>query len=91
MIEFADEVLEKAVAVVKQQHIRPDDEHYGIWWVVSLNGPNNNIYRTQALFDPDTGKVEWITCTCAHGLHRGGDARCYHAAAVWLTLEAGVQ
>lgn len=42
-----------------------------------------------------TGKVHsvqvyehYVVCTCTHGKHSGGFARCYHAAAVELHLEA---
>lgn len=79
-MRFSDEVLENAQQVIDKDLIKPDPDHPNLWWVTSLHG-SGHIYRVQTTITAD---ITYLTCTCAHGLHTGGDARCYHAAAACL-------
>jgi hypothetical protein len=84
--EFSADVLALAADVLRRgdAHLRRDSQHAGLWWVVSLHNPN--IYRVQVGYDDDGQSVVYITCTCTHGMNRGGDARCYHAAAALAAI-----
>lgn len=59
--------------------IMPDKEHPDIWWV--QGGDPDRMYRVQ--FSGD-----YVTCTCHHGLNHGGEAVCYHRAAVELVIDS---
>lgn len=73
----------KALGVIDQDLVERDDIHHEVWWVM---GNSPSPYRVQVAFDPDGG-VDFITCTCPHGLRKGGgDAQCYHARAVLIKL-----
>ena len=74
---------EKAEVVVRDGLLRQDLTYPEIWWVQSSDGAKE--YRVQV-------GGEYMTCTCPHGLHKGGgDPRCYHVAAVRLALEEGTR
>lgn len=68
---FSNYVIDKARRV-KAGNIQKSESDPSLWKVTSSR----------------TGKVHWVrfdgnfvTCTCENGNHRGGGARCYHAAA----------
>lgn len=74
---------EKARTVVEQGQLRQDPTYPQIWWVLSSDASTE--YRVQL-------GQEFMTCTCPHGMHKGGgDPRCYHVAAVRLALEEGTR
>jgi hypothetical protein len=68
-------VLAKAQTVVRRRAVYSDG--LGVWRVRSLTD-GDKMYRVQC-FD------SYLTCTCQHGSHHGGDARCYHAVAVGIS------
>lgn len=85
--EFSKATLSKAQAAVKAGLVEQDPEQPSVWWVESIN--NSNRYRVQSDFDPATGVMTWVTCTCPHGLNTGaGRATCYHVAAAMMRILA---
>lgn len=82
MSEFSERVLDKAALAVEQGRVAPDEHYPTSIFLVSGNG--KKPYRVQITRAEDGSR--WITCTCPHGQHHGGEARCYHAAAVLHTL-----
>lgn len=79
----------KARQLVEAGLLRADPGGSGVWWVGSLRPVEPRVleYRVQTNYDPRTQLLTWITCTCPHGLAKGGGrATCYHSVAVLLTL-----
>ena len=77
---FSQRTLDKA----RTTEVEPDDTHPRlVAWVRSSSGDTS--YRVQMIRD-DLGQVSWVTCTCPHGLHKGGgQSVCYHAAATLMS------
>lgn len=74
---FSRAVLAKAVRGVDQVdlHAPVDYPERLDWTVTGSNGTSR--YRVNVL-----GPSGYLTCTCPHGRHAGGHARCYHVASV---------
>jgi len=74
-------------AVISKGKTLPVDEtqFVNVYWVQSSSGDKS--YRVQTDFNPKTRKVTWASCTCRHGMNRGGRARCAHVVAVLLRLK----
>jgi len=90
--EFSPDVIAKAQKLLAKK--MPDGEpaltqdpgHASVWWVVPSSGAARR-YRVQSDYARATRTLSWITCTCPHGLNKGGGTtRCYHAAAVLLLI-----
>lgn len=73
--EFSPSVLDKA----KTLDAALDPE---VADMVTVTSPSSgNTYRVHFIRDED-GLIQWATCTCQHGLRKGGGhARCSHVAA----------
>ena len=75
---FSSAVMAKAEKLVRHGDVSPDPQYPEIFWV---RGSADRPYRVQV----GTG---FVTCTCAHGLNKGGgDASCSHVAAAGLFAE----
>jgi hypothetical protein len=77
----------KARRLIAEDRIEQDADHPAIWWV--QGGDPDRPYRVQVSLD-DEGGVDFLTCTCAWGLHRGvaeGES-CYHIEAVRIVLSS---
>ena len=87
MIEFSAAVLEKAKNL-SDEDVERDAQYPEIWWVQG-NDPDRR-YRVQVGL---SGRlIQYVTCTCAHGLNTGaGETTCYHVAAVLMRLKEGVE
>lgn len=84
--QFSGTVLDKARKLLKFGYFEQDPEQPNVWWVRSSNG--TYTYGVRSNFDPETRELSWLTCTCPHGRNKGaGQTRCYHAAAVLITLQ----
>lgn len=71
--EFSPSVLAKA----RTLHAALDPEVADMVAVTS----GERVYRVHFIRDED-GLIQWATCTCQHGLRKGGGhARCSHVAA----------
>lgn len=83
-IGFSDSTFAKA----DKATVRRDEDHpTSIWWVDGSKP--GTTYRVQSDYDPATGNLMWVTCTCPHGLHSGGGrSLCYHACAALLSVES---
>lgn len=75
------QVVKKAREYLRECRVSPD-EVPGVWWVRGSAGK----YRVQTDAHPDHLYAHYLTCTCAHGAHAGGRAKCSHVVAVALTL-----
>lgn len=77
---YSDAVKDKAADAVHRGDVFQDKRGEGIFWVNSSDG--SKVHRVQL----------WptynLTCTCINGSNLGGEPRCFHSAAVLLTLEA---
>jgi uncharacterized Zn finger protein len=85
-LEFSTQVLEKAKKF-SDEDVRQDPTYSTVWWV---QGSAEYPYRVQI------GLVGWsiqyVTCTCPHGLKQGvGEASCSHVAAVLMRLRERVE
>jgi hypothetical protein len=90
--EFTPDVIGKAHKLLGartpegEPKVLQDPEHPNIWWVTPSSGAAKR-YRVATDWQPGTRNLSWITCTCPHGLNKGGGTtRCYHAAAALLLL-----
>lgn len=90
--EFSPEVVLKAERLLGaktedgQPKLLRDKQFPAIWWVTSSAGGTRR-YRVQSDYDPATKKLSWCTCTCPHGMAKGGGtSRCYHVAAVLMSV-----
>ena len=50
------------------------------------SGRDGKPYLVHVIRDDETDRPRWIDCTCAHGRHASGHARCKHAVAVLADL-----
>lgn len=78
--EFSLDVIDKAHRYIRESRVKQGAD--GVWWVSGSAIPIT--YRVQT--DAADGKATWITCSCPHGQHAGGLAKCSHAVAVLLTI-----
>jgi len=84
---FSDDVLAKARKDWEAGNVEPDKDFDTIWWVQGRD-ITRPPYRVQVL--QREGRIEWITCTCPHGLNTNpGETKCHHVAAVLLAIEIG--
>lgn len=74
---YSRAVLEKAKKL-KEDCLTPHPTSADTWQVTSSR--TGKVHNVQVY-------ENFIVCTCTHGKHSGGFARCYHAAAVELRLE----
>lgn len=94
--EFSADVIAKArkllgKTVEGKPAVRRDTDHPAVWWVVPSSGSARD-YRVQSDYNAATGTLSWITCTCPHGLNKGGGTtRCYHAAAALLLIKEEIE
>lgn len=92
LADLSAPVLSKARGAVRLRLVHPDpaatgERQINVWWIESLRKGVENRYRVSTDFDPATGGLSWITCTCLHGQRAGfGLCHCYHAGAVLLAL-----
>lgn len=83
---FSSAVIDKAQVYLDEGRVERDSTPT-VWWVRGTD-PSRR-YRVQTDADPTTMRATWITCTCPHGLNVGaGAARCSHAVAVLLLIQA---
>lgn len=72
--------IRKARRLLSEDRVTQDPDYPSVWWVNSPNSPDRR-YRVQ------TDSKSWVTCTCPHGLNRGGSqTRCYHALSVLMKI-----
>lgn len=90
--EFSPTVIDKAYRLLGEKDpagasaILEDPEYPNIWWVTPSSGSAKR-YRVATDLQPGTRILTWITCTCPHGMNKGGGtSRCYHAAAALLLM-----
>lgn len=82
---YSEYVLGKARAVPATA-IQQDENDPSIWRVVSQR--TGTVERVQFIFDPIMrDEIEWRICSCTNGGKRGGEAKCYHAAAAELARQ----
>lgn len=93
--QFSPDVIAKAEKLLGAKlpdgtpKVLQDLEHPSVWWVTPSSGASRR-YRVQSDFQPGSRTLSWITCTCPHGINKGGGTtRCYHAAAVLLLIRDG--
>lgn len=85
MRDFSDSVLDSAHAALTGGRVTQDETVPTVWWVRSSSpSPDAATYRVQV--DNLTAPT-WATCSCAHGLNHGGEARCHHVAAALLSIK----
>lgn len=82
-MEFSDETLAKAAKLLDSDRVFRDSDYPNLWWV---NGSADDPYRVQVGINETGGQVEYVTCTCPHGIRNGGLPKCYHAAAVLMKI-----
>lgn len=79
--------LEKAKQLLQEKRVEARE---GSAWRYLVGG--SKPYEVRILSKPEDWSDEgeelpWVTCTCNHGRHAGGEASCYHAAAVLIMLK----
>lgn len=80
---FSPEVVEKARRYLDEGRVTRSTFD-GCFWVRGSNPKRR--YRVQTDADAEAQRATWITCTCPHGGHALGSARCSHAVAVLLSV-----
>lgn len=89
---FSPEVILKAERLLGaktedgQPKLLRDTAFPGIWWVTPSSGETRR-YRVQTDWTPEQQRLSYVTCTCPHGMAKGGGtSRCYHVAAVLMSM-----
>ena len=73
-------------ACIDGRRFQVDDQDPSTWRV---EGRRGDLYDVQVVYMP--GAEPAVTCSCPHGCHRGGEARCWHALMVLRLLRAAAR
>lgn len=69
----------------EQRRLRVDEQDPSLWHV---EGRYGDVYDVHVLY---TTSAPSVTCTCSHGRHNGGQARCWHSLLVLRVLRAAAR
>ena len=89
LADLSAAVLSKARGAARRGLVHPDPLAASVWWVDSLRPEVETRYRVAMDYDPETGELSWVRCSCLHAQRAGrGLCRCYHVGAVLTLLTA---
>ena len=70
----------------EQRRLSTDAQDPSLWHV---EGRDGDMYDVHVLYTPASDPS--VTCTCGHGRHNGGQARCWHSLLVLRVLRAAAR